>query len=68
MLVFSHRHKDSSGLERYKERRTEDTELAATIVACVLELTEVSNIIKWSNLFDVFYNWHDKKRDLPKIK
>jgi hypothetical protein len=48
------------GLFRYK--RTDETELAATILACVLELTQDTNTIKWLDLFNVFYNWHDKKK------
>lgn len=53
-------------LFRYK--KTEETELAATILACVLELAKDTNIIKWKDLFQVFYDWHDKKKRFTQIQ
>lgn len=49
-------------IELFRRKKTEETELAATVFACVLELVNEESTIKREALFDVFYNWHDKKK------
>lgn len=48
-------------IELFRNKKTEDTELAATVLACTLEL-KASDKMDRSNLFSTFYNWHDKKK------
>ncbi|SDL67425.1 type I restriction enzyme, S subunit/type I restriction enzyme M protein [Pedobacter sp. ok626] len=54
-------------IELFRHRKTEETELAATVLACVLELKE-SDKIDRSNLMQVFYNWHDKKKRFTELQ
>ncbi len=49
-------------IELFRYKTTDDTELAATILACTLELSSVTDNIKWNALIDLFYNWSDKKK------
>lgn len=49
-------------IELFRRKKTEETELAATVFACILELYNDENTIKWEALFNVFYSWHDKKK------
>lgn len=49
-------------IELFRRKKTEETELAATVFACILELVNDEKTIKCEALFNVFYNWHDKKK------
>lgn len=45
----------------FKTKSTNDTELAATVLACVLELTQSSPIISRDKLISIFYSWSTEK-------
>lgn len=49
-------------IELFRHKKTEETELVATTLACILELSSSTNTIEQSTLFEVFYSWHDKKK------
>lgn len=49
-------------IELFRAKKTDDTELAATVLACVLELKDEGSNLKWDTLFERFYDWHDKKK------
>ncbi len=47
-------------IQLFEKKNTNDTELAATVLACYLELSASDNLSKES-LLNLFYDWSDKK-------
>ena len=54
-------------IELFRHKKTDETELAATVLACTLEL-QAKNKMDSSNLFSTFYNWHDKKKRFTQLQ
>ncbi|HLN94401.1 MAG TPA: hypothetical protein VK183_02105 [Flavobacterium sp.] len=52
-------------IELFRKMSTDQTELAATILACHLELR--SQDYSWNDLTELFYNWSDKKKRFSEI-
>jgi len=48
-------------IELFREKKTDETQLAATVLACSIELTKNNSLDK-TNLLKTFYEWHDKKK------
>jgi len=49
-------------IELFRKKKTDYTELAATVFACVKELTAQKEIIKKEELLHLFYSWSEKKK------
>lgn len=47
-------------IDLFRTQRTEDTELAATVFACIKELT-AKNLLSKDELLKLFYNWSKEK-------
>ncbi|MBK7763327.1 MAG: hypothetical protein IPI46_08125 [Bacteroidetes bacterium] len=45
----------------FRSRKTDETEIAATIYACLIELSSDGKEINKKVLLELFYNWSDKK-------
>lgn len=54
-------------IELFRNKKTDETELAATVLACTLELRE-KHTLNRTNLLSTFYNWHDKKKRFTQIQ
>jgi len=48
-------------IELFRYKKTEETELAATVLACALELIATDRV-SLDALIEIFYGWHDKKK------
>lgn len=57
----SEREKIQYVIDLFRNKKTDETELAATVFACYLELVENDTLSK-SSLLTLFYNWSDKKQ------
>lgn len=54
-------------IELFRKQKTDYTELATTVFACVLELSEKSEKINQQELLNLFYDWSkEKQRFTPK--
>lgn len=49
-------------IDLFRSQKTDATEIAATIYACLLELQTQTIEINKMTLLDLFYNWSDKKK------
>jgi hypothetical protein len=52
----------------FRTRITDDTEIAATLFSCQLELQKNSENVTESNLLEKFYNWSEKKKRFDSAK
>lgn len=48
-------------IDFFRHKKTDETEIAATTLACVLELNKNDKHVKKEELLKLFYGWHDKK-------
>lgn len=55
-------------LELFRYKKTEETELHATVFACALELSQKSANVQLAGLLNIFYSWHDQKKRFPSDK
>jgi len=49
-------------VDLFRKEKTDITEIAATLHACLLELKDIGSQFSLSDIFDKFYNWSDKKK------
>jgi len=54
-------------IDLFRTKKTDETELAATVFACYLELSEKGELSK-SSLLQLFYSWSEKKQRFTEIQ
>jgi uncharacterized protein YwgA len=53
-------------IDLFRKLKTDPTEIAATLYACLIELKQNNNIINESTLLTKFYNWSEAKKRFSK--
>lgn len=53
-------------IELFRKRKTDYTEISATLIACYLELKEIHPVITEENLLKKFYSWSEAKKRFEK--
>jgi hypothetical protein len=66
---FAHSNEDIQYvISLFRRSKTEDAEIAATLLACYIELRKELTHISMANLLDRFYKWSERKKNFDSKK